>query len=145
MQGYLLYCPVPAQYRHVDLIMNGPVDTVSMPDPLQYWHFDGFVPNSHREPWHFGQVSTTFTIISLFTPRAACANVKFMVTSCAAPNPNCVSAKSKSPNSFPALKLRLPNILLEWERKCISLKGCDSFEKWANSLNPNEMFEVQLT
>lgn len=36
VHGYLLYWPVPAQYRHVDRIINGPVETVSMPDPLQY-------------------------------------------------------------------------------------------------------------
>lgn len=96
VHGYLLYWPVPAQYRHVERIINGPVETVSMPDPLQYWHFDGLVPNSQREPWHFMHVSTTFTTISLLTPRAAWANVKFIVTSCAAPNPNFVSAKSKS-------------------------------------------------
>lgn len=104
--GYLLYCPEPEQYLHVDRITNGPVDTVSIPLPLQYWHFDGLVPSSHREPWHLGHVSTVFNMMSLFTPRAACANVRFIVTSCAAPNPKLESAKSLKS----CLKFALPKI-----------------------------------
>lgn len=52
-----------------------PLDIVSIPVPLQCVHTTGLYPNSQREPRHFGQISTTFIFISLFTPRAACSNV----------------------------------------------------------------------
>jgi hypothetical protein len=52
-------------------MMNGPVLIVSIPVPLQYGHFTALVPGSLLEPRHFGQVSTTFKLISLFIPLAA--------------------------------------------------------------------------
>jgi hypothetical protein len=57
-----------------------PVLMVSMPVPLQWVQLIAFVPGSALDPLHLGQVSTTFTLMSLFTPRAAWANVRFIIT-----------------------------------------------------------------
>ena len=38
LQGFLFQVPRPLQRLHVLLIIKGPVDTVSMPVPLQLGH-----------------------------------------------------------------------------------------------------------
>lgn len=78
--GLGIYILVPRHLLHVVLMMKGPVLTVSIPVPLQNGHLTALVPGSLLDPRHFGQVSTTFKVISLFTPLAASANFKFMVS-----------------------------------------------------------------
>ena len=55
----------------VDLIMKGPVETVSIPVPWQLGHFSGLVPGSQPEPPHRSQLSITVTFRSFFRPLAA--------------------------------------------------------------------------
>lgn len=76
-----IYILDPSQYRQVDLIMKGPLVTVSKPVPSQKVHRVALVPSSHLEPLHFGHVSTTFTWMSLLVPLAACAN-DILTTTC---------------------------------------------------------------
>uniref|UniRef100_A0A182QC81 Uncharacterized protein n=1 Tax=Anopheles farauti TaxID=69004 RepID=A0A182QC81_9DIPT len=121
--------PSVLNYRQVERITNGPVEMVSIPVPLQYWHLPGLVPGSHREPVHFGHVSTTFTSMSLLTPRAACAKVRFIITSCAPPNPNLESLKS----SKPCWKPPSPKILRKSSSGSIVERNC---QFWENPCGP---------
>lgn len=67
-------------HSNIAIFIDLPLEKVSMPEPLQYVHLMALVPGSQREPWHLGQVSTTFTFMSLFTPRAASVNRRFTIT-----------------------------------------------------------------
>ena len=71
MHGLGMCILEPIHLLQVDLMMKGPVLIVSIPVPLQYGHLTALDPGSLLDPLHFGQVSTTFRVTSLFTPFAA--------------------------------------------------------------------------
>ena len=56
--------PFPAHLRHVDLIMNGPVETVSIPVPLHVGHLSGLDPGSLPVPEQDLHVSMMLTYMS---------------------------------------------------------------------------------
>ena len=69
LQGFRFHVPRPLHFRQVLRIMNGPVDTVSIPVPLQLGQRSGLVPGSLPEPLQSGHVSRMLTYISLSTPK----------------------------------------------------------------------------
>ena len=56
---------IPAHLLHVDLIMKGPFDTVSIPVPLQDGHLSGLEPFSLPVPVQDLHVSIILTYMSL--------------------------------------------------------------------------------
>lgn len=71
-QGCRMMVPVPWHRLQTLRSKNGPVFMFSVPVPRQLGQVDLSVPGSAREPWQCGQLVTILTLISLFTPRAAC-------------------------------------------------------------------------